>query len=149
MGDLGDERQSHGMKFHKAESKAVPFGSNPASLSWKLILGSGTREAVLGGWEPACHGAQVTFAFEGDELQLHRGQDWARKASGLHPGGGLGALGWLSPVGASWEDPCGITHRGCSWQRASRYELAEVGVGFLVFPSSGTGIFCAMSVGGR
>lgn len=46
MGDLGDERQSHGMKFHKAESKAVPFGSNPASLSWKLILGSGTREAV-------------------------------------------------------------------------------------------------------
>jgi len=45
VGDLGDERQSHGMKFHKAESKVMPFGSKPESLSWKLILGNGSREA--------------------------------------------------------------------------------------------------------
>lgn len=42
-GDLGDERQSHGMKFRKAESKVVP-----ESLSWKLILENGARKE---GWE--------------------------------------------------------------------------------------------------
>lgn len=57
MGDLGDEHQSHGMKFHKAESKVVPFGSNPESLSWKLVLGNGTREAD---WVAGSHHAMGT-----------------------------------------------------------------------------------------
>lgn len=48
VGDLGDERQSHRMKFHKAESKVVPFGRNPESLSWKLILENGAREVDWG-----------------------------------------------------------------------------------------------------
>lgn len=40
-GDLGEECQSHRMKFHKAGSKVEPFRSNLENLSWKLIQGTG------------------------------------------------------------------------------------------------------------
>lgn len=35
VGDLRDKCHSHRMKFHRAESKVVPLGSNLESLSWK------------------------------------------------------------------------------------------------------------------
>ena len=86
----------------------------------------------MSGWEPPCLGDQVIsqpFGFDGDDLQLHRGQHQAIKVSGPHLGGGLGMLGWLglweqagSKLGASWADPTqssafGREQAGTSWLR--------------------------------
>lgn len=52
VGDLGAERQSHGMKFHKAESKGLASGSNQ-SLSWKLSeMGPRRQAGRLGATTP-------------------------------------------------------------------------------------------------
>lgn len=97
VGDLGAERQSRGMKFHKAESKGLASGSNQ-SLSWKLTLRNGTKETS---WEAGSHHTVGTRSHPGP-LPLTR-------PAAAAPGTGLGCEGTKASPGRGFglAQPCG------------------------------------------